>query len=124
MPETENEPYTRWQGFRIGQLSLCIALFLSFAVASLGFSLRLLTEPQCVITSCYAKVSFLVSLIAGVLSLSCGSIACLTRLADFRITAQVARHPSNTDNDRLRDKYNLYGRWSWGLFRAQLVLFA
>lgn len=125
MKQTENEPYTRWQGFRINQLGLCISLFLTFAVATLGFSLHLLTrsEPDYPIKSCYARVFFFCSLIFGLISILSGCIACLTRLQDFRITAKVARDPSNTENDGLRDSYVRFGKWTWRLFRAQLLSF-
>ena len=55
--EDENEP--RWQGFRINQLGLCISLFLTFAVATLGFSINLLIQPKCEITTCPARAFFL-----------------------------------------------------------------
>ncbi len=123
MKETENEPYTRWQGFRINQLGLCISLFLSFAVATLGFSLHLLVQSEFPITSCYAKVFFVFSAVFGLLSILLGSIACVTRLTDFRITAKVARRPSDSESDHLRDCYVRLGKWTWRLFKGQLVLF-
>jgi len=46
LDDDENEPYTRWQGFRISQLGLCITLFLTFSVAILGFSVNLLVQPM------------------------------------------------------------------------------
>jgi hypothetical protein len=88
----ENEPYSRWQGFRISQLGLSISLFLTFSVAILGFSTNLLIQPTYAITACFAKVLFLLSLASGLLSILFGSAAFLTRLADFRKTAKVVRH--------------------------------
>jgi hypothetical protein len=125
--DDENEPYTRWQGFRIGQLGLCISLFLTFAVATLGFSINLLVQPTFPITTCFAKVFFALSLVFGLLSVLLGSLACLTRLADFRLTAKVARHKSDptmkTDVDRWRNDYRRLGRRTWRLFKGQLVTF-
>jgi hypothetical protein len=122
-----NEPYTRWQGFRINQLGVCISLFLTFAVAALGFSINLLTRPNFAITECFAKGLFFFSLVAGLLSVLLGSIACLTRLADFRKTAKVARHRAN-DNmkaevERWRKDYKKLGKWTWRLFEGQLLGF-
>jgi len=126
--EDENDPYTRWQGFRIGQLGLCISLFLTFAVAILGFSINLLVQPCYVITNCFARVFFLFSLLFGLLSVLLGSVACLTRLMDFRKTAQVARHRSDpsmkVEIDRWREEYKRLGRWTWRLFKGQLIIFA
>jgi hypothetical protein len=123
----ENEPYNRWQGFRINQLGLCISLFLTFAVATLGFSVNLLVQPTFPITVCFARVIFLLSLVLGSISLLFGSLACLTRLADFRLTAKVVRHRSdpsmNSRVDLWREQYDKFGRWTWRLFYGQLGLF-
>lgn len=121
------EQYNRWQGFRIGQLALCISLFLTFSIATLGFCINLLVQPTFAITDCYAKGFFLFSIIIGLLSLTSGSIACLTRLADFRATAQVARHRGDSDKaeavTRWRARYRMMGKWTWGLFYCQLISF-
>jgi hypothetical protein len=125
--EDENDPYTRWQGFRITQLGLCIALFLTFSVATLGFSVNLLVQPKYAITACVAKLLFLFSGIFGLLSVACGFVACLTRLADFRRTARVARHRADSskaaDVARWRESYKRLGKWTWVSFRFQLALF-
>ncbi|MGO9640247.1 MAG: hypothetical protein ACLP1Y_02940 [Candidatus Acidiferrales bacterium] len=130
VPQDENDEksYVRWQGYRIDQLGLCIALFLTFSVAALGFSVDLLVQPTYPITASAAKVLFSLSGICGLLSVACGSIAYLTRLADFRATAQVARHRENSQMKEQirawRKKYKLCGKWTWFLFASQLVLFA
>jgi hypothetical protein len=124
----ENDPYTRWQGFRIAQLGVCIALFLTFSVATLGFSANMLVQPAYAITNCLAKVFFLLSTLFGLLSILFGSVACLTRLEDFRKTGQVVRHRSDramaAEVDQWRKEYKRLGRWTWGLFRCQLFAFA
>jgi len=126
--EDGNEPYTRWQGFRISQLSLCISLFLTFAVATLGFSINLLVQPHYDITACFAKVSFFFSLVSGLISVLLGSAACLTRLADFRKTAKVVRHRSEqgmkAEVEGWREDYKKLGRCTWRLFKGQLFAFA
>ncbi len=124
--EDENDPYGRWQGIRISQLGLCISLFLTFSVATLGFSVNLLIQPKYDISGC-AKIVFLLSIILGLLSLTLGSAACLTRLADFRCTAAVVRYRSDesmTDQiERWRSEYQRFGRWTWRLFKSQVGTF-
>ena len=122
------KPYVRWQGFRIAQLGLCIALFLTFAVATLGFSINLLVQPHYPIVNCLARTSFLFSLVGGLLSGSFGGIACLTRLADFRKTAKVVRNRSDASKAdtvaRWREDYKRLGAWTRRLLTWQLVAFA
>jgi hypothetical protein len=124
--EDENDPYSRWQGIRISQLGLCISLFLTFSVGTLGFSVNLLIQPRYCITGC-AKIIFLLSIILGLLSLFMGSAAFLTRLADFRSTAAVARHRSDdsmrAEIERWRIDYKRFGRWTWRLFKCQVGTF-
>jgi len=121
----EKISYVRWQGFRIAQLTLCISLFLSFSLATLGFSANLLVQKDYNITKCYPKVIFLFSLIFGLLSVFVGAIACLTRLADFRKTAKVARHRDDpvmaADVAQWRNDYKRLAWWTWTLFKLQLV---
>lgn len=125
--EDENDPYVRWQGFRITQLGFCIGLFLTFSVATLGFAANLLVQPSYEITACFAKTLFFLSGISGLFSIICGSVACLTRLADFRTTARVARHREDptkvADVKCWRETYKWWGRCTWALFRGQLALF-
>lgn len=125
--EDNNEPYTRWQGFRISQLSVCISLFLGFAVATLGLSINLLVQPTYAITTCFAKVVFFFSMMLGLFSGIFGSVACLTRLADFRKTAAVVRHRSDQNMAAevagWREDYRRLGWWTWTLFKCQLIAF-
>jgi hypothetical protein len=124
----ENEPYTRWQGFRISQLGVSIALFLTFSVATLGFSANILVQSTYPITNCLAKVFFLLSIAFGLVSVLLGSLTCLVRLEDFRNTARVVRHRSDrsmaSEVDRWRKASERLGRWTWGLFRCELLAFA
>ena len=125
--QDDNEPYTRWQGLRIGQLGVCISLFLTFSVAVLGFSVNLIVQPNYAITDCFARVFFLFSLLFGLLSVLLGSLACTTRLKDFRLTAQVVRNRSDSSMkegvERWRAEYRRLGGWTWKLFKWQLLLF-
>ena len=122
-----NESYNRWQGFRITQLSLCVSLFLTFSVATLGFSINLLIQPVFSIVSCTAKGSFGLSLSFGLISIACGAWACVNRLRDFRLTAKIVRDRSKIESDkvvRMRDKSKHLGLWTWRFFCFQLSTFA
>ena len=125
--EDENDPYTRWQGFRIAQLGFCIALFLTFSVGTLGFSANLLVQPWFSTSNRFARISFFCSFLFGAGSVLFGSAACLTRLEDFRKTAQVARHRSKSEMaaqvERWRKEYKRLERWTWRLFNCQLIAF-
>ena len=125
--EFENEPYNRWQGIRIAQLGTCISLFLTFAVATLGFSITLLVDKDYKIVECFPKFCFLSAIVSGCLSILFGSLACLTRLRDFRITAKIVRF---RDAEGYRDKIeeyrkesNCFGKRTWRRFWWQLVAF-
>jgi hypothetical protein len=124
--EDENEPYTRWQGFRIGQLTLCISLLLTFSVAALGFSASLLSQPTYSITNVVAQTCFLLSAIFGIISIAYGLGACLTRLQDFRVTAQVARHrlEKTKEVEEGREEYKRLGKLTWRRFKTQLRTFS
>jgi hypothetical protein len=50
--------FVRWQGIAVNQLGFANNLFLTFATASLGFTLTLVTD-EAVTSSCWAR-SFLV----------------------------------------------------------------
>src|SRR5579864_3681063 len=126
--ESENEPYTRWQGFRITQLGLCIGLFLTYSVAILGFSANMLVQREYSIGGFLGRLFFTSSGVCGLLSLAFGISACVTRLYDFRITARVAKTRwDSTQQDRVnkwRKISGCLGTWTWGLFWAQTVTFA
>lgn len=49
MNDQDKERYLRWQDHRITQLSFSINLFLTFAIATLGFSLALIKDSAVVI---------------------------------------------------------------------------
>lgn len=126
--ESENEPYTRWQGFRITQLGFCIGLFLTYSVAILGFLANMLVQLEYSVTGFLAKLFFISSGVCGLLSLALGISACLTRLYDFRTTARVAKNRWDTTQqdqvNKWRKTSDCLGKWTWGLFWAQTITFA
>ncbi len=124
--DSGKETYARWQNTRNSQLGLCISLFLAFAVATLGFSISLLVQHSADFPGCSSKVSFLASLLFGLLSTLTGGAACMTRLEDFRKTAYVVRHRANLkmsqEVELARKSSKRFGCWTWGLFRAETIL--
>lgn len=121
-----DERYNRWEGHRITQLGVCISLFLTFSVAALGFSANLLVQHTDAIAACHVKISFLLSVGFGMLSVALGSTACLTRLVDFRKTARIPnllKDDKKQEADRLRGECGLLGRFTWRLFYCQLATF-
>lgn len=122
--DDDKERYNRWQGLRIAQLGTCLSLFLTFSVATLGFSINLLNQAVWATSPCGAKLSLLWSLVFGVLSCVLGSSAYLTRLCDFRLTARVVRHSADPNVNQWRTAYKRLGQWTWRLFIGQLIFFA
>ncbi len=119
--------YSKWQELRIAQLSTSIALFLTYSVAALGFSVNLLVQPGYAISNCIARTSFGLGILLGLLSVALGVTACVTRLKDFRLTAQIVRQRSKPNPDdsveELRLQSKRLGEWTWRLFYSQIVTF-
>lgn len=119
-----DERFVRWQGYAISQFTFVLNLFLGLAVGTLAFSVTLLKDDDFVLGSCL-KTVFLVSLIALCLSVLAGCCAVVSRLMDFRLTAQNIRQKTN---DVGGDEFGAYktkflGRVSWGLFWFELATF-
>ena len=85
------DAYARWQGIRITHLGTCINLFLTYAVAALGFSLHLLNEPRFPSANGPAAILLIAAVILGLLSTIFGAGCCVNRLWDFRLTARIVR---------------------------------
>ncbi len=123
--DSSNPSYVRWQEIRITQLGVCISLFLTFAVATLGFSANyIVSHADTLPMGCWGHVFFVLSCLSGLISILVGGSASLTRLVDFRETAQIVRenpgaslHPELLAEKRARAKR--LGWWTWLLFVAQ-----
>jgi hypothetical protein len=120
------ERFIRWQTRTIEQLGYAVNLILGLAVATLGFSLNLLSSSTKFAPIDFAKFCFTYSLFITVTSIILGIWCVITRLEDFRIKKDVARAeekespPELTD---LRGKMNNLGKRTWILFRWQLRTF-
>jgi hypothetical protein len=124
MTDQDKKRYVRWQKYRITQFSFAINLFLSFAVAGLGFCLNLmkdsgLTPP--IEAGCL--LHYAVFSLVG--SIGFGSLATLCRLWDFRCTAVEIKKKYE---DWRQNAAEFLAKWlgcvSWSLFYLQLAALA
>lgn len=68
--EDDDHAFTRWQAFRTDQLGACLSLFLTFAVATLGFSLSMVLYGAHPITDAWAKLAIGWAVVFGLLSVA------------------------------------------------------
>ena len=111
--------FVRWQGQAIAQLSFAINLFLGFAVTALAFTLSFLRESSFTPSRCYAFL-YLLSLVLLSAAALCGIGAVVTRLLDFRATANKVRlrqqYPISAEIAVLGDYATGLGKATWRLF--------
>jgi len=121
MTDEAHERYIRWQDYRITQFSFAINLFLTFAVAALGFCLTLVKDSGFTppigsgLLLRHSVFSFAGSIVFG-------SLATLSRLWDFRFTAIKIRKSYDGFRQRAAE---FLAKWlggvSWSLFYLQLA---
>jgi hypothetical protein len=124
MTDEDKERYVRWQDYRIRQFSFAINLFLSFAVAALGFCLTLIKDSGFTppIGTGYVLRHAVFSL-AG--SIVLGSLATLSRLWDFRCTAvKIEKKYEDWRQGTATFLAKWLGGVSWSLFYFQLAALA
>jgi hypothetical protein len=80
----------RWQKIQIDQFGYALNLFLTFAVAALGYWFALLKDDSFDLAGS-AEFWFLMSFFMLLIAIFGGGYCVLNRLADFRGTAQRAR---------------------------------
>jgi len=120
----DKERYVRWQDYRITQFSFAINLFLTFAVAALGFSLALLKDSTFNPPSGSGLLlrHAIYSLAASVVF---GTLTTLSRLLDFRCTSIKIRKKYSDWRQRAAEILaEWFGGVSWGLFYIQLASLA
>lgn len=117
-----NERFVRWQGQTISQLSTALALFSGLSVGALGFLFSLLQDTSFKPTGILALLFCIAFLSLLVASIS-GSAAVVTRLLDFRLTAQKLRKTNNEPLTLFGTDASRYGKATWILFWALLVSF-
>ena len=102
MANTEGS-FIRWQTITLTQLGYAVNLILSFATASLGFSLAL-AKDEGYRPNSSAKCLWLVAVLLLMTSIAFGIWCVLNRLADFRKTTQNAKDRDALDRDDLRNE--------------------
>lgn len=114
---TENkERFVRWQGQAMAQMSVVLALLSSLSIAGLGLSFSLLQQTSFKPTGCYA-VLFLLALLAFFVASLAAIVATITRLLDFRLTAQKVRNGEQVDPlTYFGTDATGYGKATWRLF--------
>jgi hypothetical protein len=119
MPD-ENERFQRWQRITIEQLGYAVNLFLTFAVAALGFCFSLLKDKDFILAPLAAKWTMIACMVAFPLSAACGIFCTLNRLRDFRATTMRARiGPEAPSQEEVRG----YGKITWRSFYVQVISF-
>jgi polyferredoxin len=121
-----NDGYRWWRKILIDQLGYAVNLVLTLNVAALAYWFSLLRDSSFHPTGAPSPWLFsqqgwmVVSFLALGFAAFCGLACVLNRLSDFRGTVQRARkNPEAPEQWELR----LRGRFTWGLFRLELVGF-
>jgi hypothetical protein len=127
MAKPDEGSYVRWQSIRIAQFGNLANLILTFATASLGFSvteLRGLRDGS----ACYSTCFWLLADLALLVSVALGILCAVNRLHDFRETAKIARKREQMEEDNFardeidarlkgcRDANAERGERTWTLF--------
>ena len=121
MTNDEKDRYVRWQDYRITHFSFCINLFLTFAVAALGFCLILIKDPAFVPSRGTGHALYC-SVISFASSIIFGTLATLSRLLDFQCTAiKIKKKYSDWRQLTAAFLAKQLGRVSWSLFYLQLA---
>jgi uncharacterized membrane protein YbhN (UPF0104 family) len=94
--------FIRWQTTALAQLGHVSNLILSFATASLGFSLALVKDEH-YLPSGATKGLWIAAVLLLAISIILGIWCALNRLADFRETAQNARDRERLEREELQD---------------------
>jgi len=115
------ERFVRWQGHTMAQMSVVLALLGSLSIGGLGLCFSLLQQGSFKPTGCYAT-AFLLTLVALFIASLSSITATVTRLLDFRLTAQKVR---SGDQDEPLTYFGTdatgYGKATWRLFWCAAV---
>lgn len=126
-PIKENrESSIRWQGRTIEQFGYALNLILGLAVAALGFELSLVLGDGLKPYG-WSTCLIVISVFSLLLSIALGLLCVVTRLRDFRATAETARRREDEVSDSelhfLRTLAHELGQRSWLLLWWQIWTF-
>jgi hypothetical protein len=132
MAKPDKGSRARWQSTTITQLGYVANLILTFATASLGFSLTLLKDSRMGYVSCL----WLLAVVTLLGSIAVGICCSINRLHDFRETAQIVKKREQVESDGkrvpnqgqelldyLREENRKRGELTWTLFYWQIGTF-
>ena len=121
-----NDRFVRWQEYTISEFTFAINLFFGLAVGALTFSITFVKNDDFFLWPCL-RLLFMFGFVSLCFSVFAGCAAVVSRLMDFRLTAQkIKRKSKESNNNELGIfiyKTKLLGRISWRLFWIQLATF-
>jgi hypothetical protein len=122
--DEDRERFVRWQNFRITQFGFAVNLFLTFAVAALGFSLAAVKDSSLLSFPGSGRLLRVAICCFGG-SVLFGALTTISRLIDFRCTTIKIRKKYSDWRQRTAE---FLARWlggvSWAAFYVQVVLLA
>ncbi|HHM7086024.1 hypothetical protein ACP0I7_29685 [Pseudomonas aeruginosa] len=116
-----SERFVRWQSHTMAQMSVVLALLGTLSLGGLGLCFSLLQQSTFKPVGCYA-IAFLLALLCLFVASLASITATVTRLLDFRLTAQKIR--SREQEEPLTyfgTDANGYGKATWRLFWFTVV---
>lgn len=114
-----NERFVRWQGVTINQLGFTTNLILTINIAVIGFFANIKISNPCLIT-----FGIKVGLLLLLLSFIFGILINISRLTDYRLTAQLNLRKNICKKKGLRKITKILGIVTWSIFYFQLFIFA
>jgi len=127
-PKKKNrESSNRWQGRTIEQFGYALNLVLGLTIAGIGYVTTIILNKE-MERADWQNCLLAISLLALVLSVAVALWCIVTRLRNFRITAEIARKRENGESDiklqPLRTESSDFGEFTWILFWWQIWSFA
>ena len=120
--EDNSDSFSRWQSVSVQQLGATTNLILGLATGLVALMFTFLLDEKHPLANAVCPVMLAIILL-GISILS--AIACsLTRLYDFRYTAQLARGKLQRESrQEKRACVKTLGRWTWVLLWVQILSF-
>ncbi|MCW8827612.1 MAG: hypothetical protein OQK94_01000 [Gammaproteobacteria bacterium] len=123
----DRESSVRWQGRTIEQFGYALNLVLGLTIAGIGYETTLIFNEE-VERAGWQNCLLAISLLALVISAGVALWCVVTRLRNFRLTAEIARKREDGVSDMelqpLRTKSSDFGGFTWVLFWWQIGSFS
>jgi capsule polysaccharide export protein KpsC/LpsZ len=120
----DTDRVARWDQIRRNQLSFAINLILTLSTGELGFFAATVMNENFRTYSINQKDVFISAFVVADISTAFGSLATVSRLCDFRLTAQIDRQDekcaekpwSDVELECARTASKSLGHFTWWLF--------